>query len=77
MGCEHFAGDSVLSGRRATVAGLSNSTLTPGPWAWPAVLHRPALLSEAKTPTYVAGRQGHEMQALVTPCRPPLSQLVL
>ena len=39
MGCEHFAGDSVLSGRRATVAGLSNSTLTPGPWAWPAVLH--------------------------------------
>lgn len=32
------------------------------------VLHRPALLSEAKTPTYVAGHQGQEVQALVAPC---------
>lgn len=77
MGCERFAGDSVLSGRRATVADLSNSTLMPGPWAWPAVLHRPALLSEAKTPTYVAGHQGHKVQAPVAPCLPPRSQLVL
>lgn len=32
------------------------------------VLHRPALLAEAETPTYVAGHQGQEVWAPVAPC---------